>query len=162
MDIYTYTIGVKITLRVVVGIKGDAKQTVLSSGLELKKCIFLLSLDRTIFMKWRELTSKFKISGYLVLLWKNKIAGPSLPSFANTLIILLISDLIFWDETVPWEISPAECLHSHKIKAMLIWLTERVFLPASWKKPICLPLLTNYQGNCVFVFILYFLMKDWK
>lgn len=43
------------------------------------------------FMKWKELTSKFKVSSYLVLLLTNKVAGPSLFSCANTLIILLIS-----------------------------------------------------------------------
>lgn len=53
------------------------------------------------FYEIRELTSKFKAASYLVLLLTNKIAGPSLFSFANTLIVLLISDSIFEVRRLP-------------------------------------------------------------
>lgn len=44
MDTYTYKIGVIIILRVVVGLKGDAKHKMLSSRLELKKYLVFSSL----------------------------------------------------------------------------------------------------------------------
>lgn len=44
VDTYTYKIRVIITLRVVVGPKGDAKHKMLSSRLELKKYLFFSSL----------------------------------------------------------------------------------------------------------------------
>lgn len=62
VDIYTYQMGIIIILRAAVRIKGDAKHTVLSSRLDLKKKIcFLLPLDRTLFVKWREVMGNLKL-----------------------------------------------------------------------------------------------------
>ena len=45
-------------------------------------------------MKWKEIMGNFKVHSYQVLLLTNKIARPSLFSFANTLIVFLISHSI--------------------------------------------------------------------
>ena len=103
-------------------------------------------------MKWKELTSKFKVSSYLVLLLTNKVAGPSLFSCANTLIILLISYSIC-EMRMSLEKYPQQEVCSQN-KGKFVWLEERLFC-TSFLHTLQNSLLTKHQNNCVSLFVSY-------
>lgn len=150
-NIFTLT-RVIITHRVVSGIKIDGKHTVPSSGLEFKNiCLFSFSLDRSIFMKWKELTSKFKVSSYLALLLTNKVAGllfspvPTLWSFYwfYTPFVMRMSLGKYPQQEV--------CSQS---KGKFVWLEERLFC-TGFLHILQNSLLIKPQNNCVSLFVSY-------